>query len=236
MRIVVLHLHNFATNLKLIQRFSKIHSGTIKTLKLSKPETRCDSSVEKGTWRGPSSLLEHVLQIKCDQIYCLSYWWMCLKKLFHLFLLCTSDSKVQQFIKKVDGLGSRCGSAEVCRENKRIPKDPQPRAACLRSIYTIQQIVSYHAILTDRITRCFIFMPIIPMWAYFGVPWHGKCWYMLWPLRILSDIWYILSAFVNFVIIWYIFSPIWYIIPRKIWHPCRTAQFSVICSTYYWKF
>jgi hypothetical protein len=40
------------------------------------------------------------------------------------------------------------------------------------------------------------------------------------------DIWSILQPFgllyghwVNFVIIWY-FSPVWYVVPRKIWQPC----------------
>jgi hypothetical protein len=41
-------------------------------------------SSKKYTWRGPSSGLKHVVQIMCKKSYCLSYWWVCLQKLFHL--------------------------------------------------------------------------------------------------------------------------------------------------------
>jgi hypothetical protein len=40
------------------------------------------SSVVKSIWRGPSSGLKQVVQMKCEKSYCFSYWWVCLKKTF----------------------------------------------------------------------------------------------------------------------------------------------------------
>jgi hypothetical protein len=39
-------------------------------------------------------------------------------------------------------------------------------------------------------------------------------------LEYFATIVYILWAFGNFVVVWYIFPPLWYIVPRKIWQPC----------------
>jgi hypothetical protein len=38
-----------------------------------------------------------------------------------------------------------------------------------------------------------------------------------------TTIGYILPAFGNVVVIWYIFSTLWYIVPRKIWQPLSVA-------------
>jgi hypothetical protein len=50
-----------------------------------------------------------------------------------------------------------------------------------------------------RVARWFVFKPKIQIWVTFGVPWIGKCWYVLWPFGIFHDL------LVHFVFIWYIF-------------------------------
>jgi hypothetical protein len=45
------------------------------------------------------------------------------------------------------------------------------------------------------------------------VIYSGHIWYF-------TTIGYILWVFENFVVIWYIFIPLWFIEPRKIWQPC----------------
>jgi hypothetical protein len=42
-------------------------------------------------------------------------------------------------------------------------------------------------------------------------------------LEHFTTIGYILLAFGNFLVIWYIFPPPWYIVARKIWQPCCAA-------------
>jgi hypothetical protein len=59
------------------------------------------------------------------------------------------------------------------------------------------------------------FRPKIPVWAYYGGTCNGKYRYMLWPFGIFYDYWVFLCAFGNFAVI----SPLWYIVPRKIWQP-----------------
>jgi hypothetical protein len=36
----------------------------------------------------------------------------------------------------------------------------------------------------DRVARCYIFKPKIPIWVKFGGSWNGKCCYILWPFGI----------------------------------------------------
>jgi hypothetical protein len=43
--------------------------------------------------------------------------------------------------------------------------------------------------LGTRAARWNIFKPKIQIWAYFGGPWNGKCWYILWQF------WKILQLF-----------------------------------------
>jgi hypothetical protein len=43
-------------------------------------------------------------------------------------------------------------------------------------------------------------------------------------LEYLKAIWSILWPIGNLVAIWYIFLPLWYILPRKIWQPCLRAN------------
>jgi hypothetical protein len=55
-----------------------------------------------------------------------------------------------------------------------------------------------------------ILRPKIPIWVYFGGPWNGKCWYILWPFGIIYD------HLVNYMAVWYcmwsfgILFPFWY--------------------------
>jgi hypothetical protein len=44
------------------------------------------------------------------------------------------------------------------------------------------------------------------------------------PLEYITAVWYILWSFGTFVVIWYNFSPLWYIVSRKIWQPFETPQ------------
>jgi hypothetical protein len=86
----------------------------------------------------------------------------------------------------------------------------------------------------------YILVPKIPIWVYFGRPYSGKLWNILYQFGIFfchlvhfMAVWYILWSFgifcdhlVQFVIIWCIwcllalFSSFWYAVPRKIWQPC----------------
>jgi hypothetical protein len=79
-----------------------------------------------------------------------------------------------------------------------------------------------------RVARWFIFKPKIPIWVNFGVPWIGKCWYILWQsvlfyghLGYSMTIWSILCLFGSF------FRFVYHV-PRKIWQPWtgqRTSAF-----------
>jgi hypothetical protein len=66
--------------------------------------------------------------------------------------------------------------------------------------------------------RWYIFIPDIPIWVYFGGPWNGKCWYVLWPF------WNYYGHWVDFVGVWFIFSTFWYIVSRQIWQPCSESH------------
>jgi hypothetical protein len=61
----------------------------------------------------------------------------------------------------------------------------------------------------------------IPIWVYFGVPWNGEWWYILWSIGIFygnlvyfTAIWYMLGSFTK-----YFFSPFLYFVPRKSGNP-----------------
>jgi hypothetical protein len=61
-------------------------------------------------------------------------------------------------------------------------------------------------------------------------------WKMLFYIEVIYDILrplgIFLWAFGNFVVIWYIFSPLWYVVPRKIWQPwIAFAVFSMSLSS-----
>jgi hypothetical protein len=63
-----------------------------------------------------------------------------------------------------------------------------------------------------RVARWYIFKQKIPIWAYIGGPWNGKCWYFY-------GIWNNESPFGTFCgHLVYIF-PFWYVLPSKIWQP-----------------
>jgi hypothetical protein len=64
------------------------------------------------------------------------------------------------------------------------------------------------ATVQSRVARCFIFIPKIPIWVYYGGPWNGKCWERLSKFGIHScHLVYFISIFIDFVF-WYIF-PFW---------------------------
>jgi hypothetical protein len=50
----------------------------------------------------------------------------------------------------------------------------------------------------NSVAKWYIFIPKIPIWACFGGPWNGKCWYMLLPFGILY------GHLVDFMSIWFI--------------------------------
>jgi hypothetical protein len=54
-----------------------------------------------------------------------------------------------------------------------------------------------------------------------SVPRNGKCWYILWPFgNILRPFGIFYGHLLTMVVIWYIFSPFWCIVSRRIWQPC----------------
>jgi hypothetical protein len=67
----------------------------------------------------------------------------------------------------------------------------------------------------SRVARWYIFRPKIVIWINFGGPCNGRCYYILLVYGLL----------IHFMTIWYVlwqigvFSPCWYIVPRKIWQP-----------------
>jgi hypothetical protein len=72
-------------------------------------------------------------------------------------------------------------------------------------------------VLDSRVARCFFFIPKMSIWVYagtyFGGPWNGKYWNILWPLGILvgylvyfNAIWYSLSSFGIFFPFWYVWT------------------------------
>jgi hypothetical protein len=83
--------------------------------------------------------------------------------------------------------------------------------------------------------------PGLPDGIYFQTknPILGKFWrvYIFWTFGLLCSnlvcftaIWSILRPFdifydhlLYFVVIWYIFPPVWYVVPRNIWQPCESA-------------
>jgi hypothetical protein len=60
-----------------------------------------------------------------------------------------------------------------------------------------------------RVARWHIFKPKIPIWVNFGGSYNGRCWYILWPFDYFKGH---LSYFVDFIIIWYICFPFWYVV------------------------
>jgi hypothetical protein len=58
----------------------------------------------------------------------------------------------------------------------------------------------------------------LPIWVFFEGPWNGKC-YVFWSLVIFYN------HRVYLIGIWYIFRPLWYIVPKKIWQPCVWSCF-----------
>jgi hypothetical protein len=67
--------------------------------------------------------------------------------------------------------------------------------------------------------RLHIFKPKIPIWVNFGGSSNGKCRYLYVNLVDFMATWYSLWPFGIFKVIWHIFSPFWYVVPRKIWQP-----------------
>jgi hypothetical protein len=48
---------------------------------------------------------------------------------------------------------------------------------------------------TTRVARWCFFKPKIQIWVYFGGSWNAKCWFILFPFRILYGIWNIVRPF-----------------------------------------
>jgi hypothetical protein len=67
--------------------------------------------------------------------------------------------------------------------------------------------------------RWFIFIPKILVWVYFGGPWNGKCWHILWQIG---------KSYSQFEILGYVgaFFPFWYIVQRKSGSPAKNYLIS----------
>jgi hypothetical protein len=74
--------------------------------------------------------------------------------------------------------------------------------------------------LSSRVARWHIFKPKIPIWVNFGGSSNGRGWYILWPY--FRPFGLFCGHLVHFMVIWYIFL-FWYVVLRKIWHPCCQA-------------
>jgi hypothetical protein len=70
--------------------------------------------------------------------------------------------------------------------------------------------------------RRYIFIPKIPTLLYFGMGNVGTVDMEIWNILLPFGILYI-RTFGNFMVTWYIFSPFWYIVLRKIWQPWAAA-------------
>jgi hypothetical protein len=68
------------------------------------------------------------------------------------------------------------------------------------------------------------FQTKIPIWVYIGGPWHGKGWYIYGHLKYLTSTWYILRPFGTFCGYLACILPFWYVVPRKIWQPCKRVK------------
>jgi hypothetical protein len=64
----------------------------------------------------------------------------------------------------------------------------------------------------------------IQIWVNFGGTYSGKCWYILWTLGPFYGLLYILWAFGKVSDNLVYFSPFWYFVLRKIWHPCLKCE------------
>jgi hypothetical protein len=80
---------------------------------------------------------------------------------------------------------------------------------------------------TIRVARWFLFRPKIPIWVYFGGPWNGKFWYIciFWSFGIFYDHWVYFWAFVNSVVIWYIFPHFGTLHQEKSGNPAPNLSF-----------
>jgi hypothetical protein len=72
----------------------------------------------------------------------------------------------------------------------------------------------------------FLSNPKIPIWVNFGRSCDGRCWFVYYMF-----IWYILcqhiGIFFGYLVslcFYFIFSPFWYVVPRKIWQTCSLPE------------
>jgi hypothetical protein len=78
--------------------------------------------------------------------------------------------------------------------------------------------------------RLFLFPPGLPdgtfsnkkcqFWVNFKGPCSWRCWYFLWPLGLCNVTSILFGILCGFKMPFSIFSPFWYVVPRKIWQPC----------------
>jgi hypothetical protein len=73
-----------------------------------------------------------------------------------------------------------------------------------------------------RVARWYIFKPKIPIWVHFGVPFNERLCVVTF-MEIRSILLPFRKFYVHLVYIFCghfgIFVPLWYVVPRKIWHP-----------------
>jgi hypothetical protein len=69
-----------------------------------------------------------------------------------------------------------------------------------------------------------IFKPKFPIWVNFGGPWNRKCWYILLSFEYFEVILYIIRAFGNVVVIWYIFPRFGILCQEKSGNPASLSN------------
>jgi hypothetical protein len=54
------------------------------------------------------------------------------------------------------------------------------------AIFKVDLRGRFFVLVSARVARWFSFVPKIQIWVYFGRPWNGKSWYILWPFWIFN--------------------------------------------------
>jgi hypothetical protein len=119
-------------------------------------------------------------------------------------------SKNKQPQKKVSGENRFLIAAQVFGHLKMSSERLSGKKRCWRRQYLSVCVMG---------ARWFIFIPKIPIWVYFGGPWYGKCWYILWPFGIFKSfrgyLWP-LGTVCGYLVYFSCFGTFG---PRKIWQP-----------------
>jgi hypothetical protein len=119
------------------------------------------------------------------------------------------------------GLGCRDKLRQAATSCDKLRQAATSCAAMLRVQSVLLPFVLLSAPKVEQGCQMAYFQTKIPIWVNFGGSCNGKCWYILWLYRlcILWLIGKILWPFGEFHGYLVYISPLWYVVPRKIWQP-----------------